>query len=272
MIKPGEIQKIAGSQGLRDTQIEKDYVIGWILFGISRNDYLSSVLAFKGGTAIRKFYLKDYRLSEDLDFTFSQGNMDVSVLKTEFGNTLKWVTDESRISLELRDDKVHGTGNFNFYIGYVGPLGGKIENKDIKVDICDNEKLCNSSVKLPSINEYSDLNEQYNLECYNLSEIISEKMRSLMQRTIPRDLYDLWYFFEKENKDILDYVSEFKVKAEFKNLKPDKFLETVNQKQLTFKTGWEKNLKMQIKDIPDFDTVWRELSRHFKKFNNYIND
>ena len=38
MITPGEIQKIASIHGLRDTQIEKDYVIGWILFGISKND------------------------------------------------------------------------------------------------------------------------------------------------------------------------------------------------------------------------------------------
>jgi predicted nucleotidyltransferase component of viral defense system len=88
MIKSGEIQKIAARQGLRDTQIEKDYVIGWILSGISRNDYLSSVLAFKGGTAIRKFYVNDYRLSEDLDFTFTKGKMDINVLKTEFDNII----------------------------------------------------------------------------------------------------------------------------------------------------------------------------------------
>jgi len=126
--------------------------------------------------------------------------MDVSVLKTEFENTIKWVSNESRISLELRDDKMHGTGNINFYIGYVGPLGGKIENKDIKVDICDNEKLCNNAAKQPALNEYSDLSEQYKLECYTLSEIISEKMRLLMQRTMPRDLYDIWYFFERKIK------------------------------------------------------------------------
>ena len=35
MLKPGEIQKIANRLGIRDTQIEKDYVIGWVLRGIS---------------------------------------------------------------------------------------------------------------------------------------------------------------------------------------------------------------------------------------------
>jgi len=37
MITKGEIQKIAHEQGVRDTQIEKDYVIGWMLKGISEN-------------------------------------------------------------------------------------------------------------------------------------------------------------------------------------------------------------------------------------------
>ena len=36
MIQPGEINKIAARLGLRDAQIEKDYVIGWILNGISK--------------------------------------------------------------------------------------------------------------------------------------------------------------------------------------------------------------------------------------------
>ena len=56
MITPGEIQQIAGRLGLRATQIEKDYIIGWILKGISSNGYLKKRLLFKGGTALRKIY------------------------------------------------------------------------------------------------------------------------------------------------------------------------------------------------------------------------
>ena len=62
MIKPGEIQKIAGRFGIRDTQIEKDYVIGWVLRGISNNRYLKEKLTFKGGTALRKIYFNNFRL------------------------------------------------------------------------------------------------------------------------------------------------------------------------------------------------------------------
>ncbi len=49
MIKPGEIQQKARENGVRDQQIEKDYVISWILRGISQHEYLSKIIVFKGG-------------------------------------------------------------------------------------------------------------------------------------------------------------------------------------------------------------------------------
>jgi predicted nucleotidyltransferase component of viral defense system len=52
MIKPGEIQKQATIDKVRDGQIEKDYVISWILFGISQNKFLQTQLIFKGGTVL----------------------------------------------------------------------------------------------------------------------------------------------------------------------------------------------------------------------------
>lgn len=36
MIKPGEIQKKANQVGVRDLQIEKDYILSWILWGYSK--------------------------------------------------------------------------------------------------------------------------------------------------------------------------------------------------------------------------------------------
>jgi predicted nucleotidyltransferase component of viral defense system len=51
LVQPGEIQSIAGKEGVRDTQIEKDYVISWVTYGIANNPFLKSNLVFKGGTA-----------------------------------------------------------------------------------------------------------------------------------------------------------------------------------------------------------------------------
>ncbi|MCB0706910.1 MAG: nucleotidyl transferase AbiEii/AbiGii toxin family protein [Saprospiraceae bacterium] len=69
MIKPGEIQKKAREIGVRDQQIEKDYILSWILQGIALHKQLSTAIVFKGGTVLKIVYFKDYRFSEDLDFT-----------------------------------------------------------------------------------------------------------------------------------------------------------------------------------------------------------
>ena len=61
MIRPAEIQKKANKERVRDTQIEKDYILTWILTGVAANGVLSKALAFKGGTVLGKFYFKDYR-------------------------------------------------------------------------------------------------------------------------------------------------------------------------------------------------------------------
>lgn len=69
MIKPGEIQQKARAVGVRDQQIEKDYILSWILCGIAKHEQLSKIIVFKGGTVLKKIYFEYYRFSEDLDFT-----------------------------------------------------------------------------------------------------------------------------------------------------------------------------------------------------------
>ena len=57
------------STGIPWHVIERDYLLSWILAGISQVPVLFDTLIFKGGTALRKCYFDDYRFSEDLDFT-----------------------------------------------------------------------------------------------------------------------------------------------------------------------------------------------------------
>ncbi len=269
MIKPAEINAAAGKTGVRDTQIEKDYVIAWILFGISKNELLKKELAFKGGTVLKKAYFPDYRFSEDLDFTFVETDFDTSKFKAEFQKILEWVYNESRIKLEIKEDTTHVTGNYNFYITYTGPLGGIGANKDIKVDIASDELICNKLELRKIIHSYSDLPD-FGMLCYSITEIISEKMRSLMQRTAPRDIYDLWFQFENEGLDIQDYVYCFIDKAKIKGKDPTKFVAEVLKKEKIFQTHWNTHLANQMSEVPEFSVVWRQLAKHWKQFEKII--
>ena len=53
--------------------LERDYLLSWVLAGISREAALRDTLVFKGGTALKKCYFGDYRFSEDLDFSALEG-------------------------------------------------------------------------------------------------------------------------------------------------------------------------------------------------------
>ena len=63
------LQEMRQRSGLPWEVLERDYLLSWILAGISRVDVLRDTLVFKGGTALKKCYFGEYRFSEDLDFT-----------------------------------------------------------------------------------------------------------------------------------------------------------------------------------------------------------
>ncbi len=53
--------------------LERDYLLSWVLAGISQVSVLHRTLVLKGGTALKKCYFGDYRFSEDLDFSGLDG-------------------------------------------------------------------------------------------------------------------------------------------------------------------------------------------------------
>ena len=69
MIGKHEIMDFSKEFGFSPNVVEKDYVLGWILDGISDQPGISADWIFKGGTCLKKCYFETYRFSEDLDFT-----------------------------------------------------------------------------------------------------------------------------------------------------------------------------------------------------------
>jgi predicted nucleotidyltransferase component of viral defense system len=264
MIKPSEIQQKAHEAGVRDQQIEKDYVLSWILQGISQHEHLSKVIVFKGGTVLKKIYFEDYRFSEDLDFTLLDNAITNEEIFVWFNETFEYVKEEANIPLEIIDDNEHEDGGINFYIGYVGPLGGQGSNKKIKVDISRTETLEFELVNKTVFIEYSDL-EEHQLLCYSLEEVLVEKMRTVMQRMQARDFYDLWYLLETNSMDVDFYVNEFKNKCVSKGLNPADFHKKLVERLPQYKGRWKSSLSEQIKDLPNYEQVERETLRHFKK-------
>ena len=264
MIKPGEIQQKANAVGVRDQQIEKDYILSWILFGIVKHEQLSKAIVFKGGTVLKKVYFEDYRFSEDLDFTVLNAEISNEQIFSWFNEVFEFIKDEANIPLDIIDNNEHEDGGINFYISYIGPLGGQGNNKRVKVDISRSEKLVFEPVMNDLIIGYSDL-EEHQLLCYPLEEVLVEKMRSVMQRMQARDFYDIWYLLEEHKMDADFYISEFEAKCKSKDLQHTDFTKKLDERLPQYKGRWKSSMSEQIKDLPDFDQVEREVKKHLKK-------
>ena len=100
MIGRQEILEFAREVGLDPNVVEKDYVLGWMLAGISRHPRTRDTWMFKGGTCLKKCYFETYRFSEDLDFTLVDASqVEEAVLRQLFSEITQWVYDESGIEL-----------------------------------------------------------------------------------------------------------------------------------------------------------------------------
>lgn len=264
MIKPGEIQQKARDAGVRDQQIEKDYVLSWILKGIAQHEQLSKTIVFKGGTVLKKIYFEDYRFSEDLDFTLLKNEISNEQIFEWFKEVFEYVKEEANIPLVIIDNNEHEDGGINFYISYTGPLGGQGNNKRVKVDISRSEQLEYPPIMKDVIVHYSDL-EAHQLLCYPLEEVLVEKMRTVMQRMQARDFYDIWFLLEQHNMDAAFHMREFEKKCASKKLKHSDFPKKLAERLPQYKGRWKSSMSEQIKDLPDFDQVEREVQRHLKK-------
>ena len=69
MIGRADIDDRVRAWGLREDVVEKDYVLGWVLWSIGVDPVLGGTWIFKGGTCLKKCYNVTSRFSEDLDFT-----------------------------------------------------------------------------------------------------------------------------------------------------------------------------------------------------------
>lgn len=266
MIKPGEIQQKARAVGVRDQQIEKDYILSWVLKGIAQHEQLSKVIVFKGGTVLKKIYFKDYRFSEDLDFTLINNEISNEQIFEWFKETFEYIKEEANIPLEIINNNEHEDGGINFYISYIGPLGGQGNNKRVKIDISRSEQLVFEPVMKDVFIGYSDM-EEHQLLCYPLEEILVEKMRSVMQRMQARDFYDLWYLLEQHEMDVDFYKSEFESKCKSKEINPADFPKKLAERLPQYKGRWQSSMSEQIKELPDFDQVEREVQRHLKRLS-----
>ncbi len=128
-------------------------------------------------------------------------------------------------------------------------------------------------INRPVAHEYSDkLSPAVNaIPCYDLMEVLSEKLRALIQRsyTAPRDYYDIWYLANHiPDLDWAAITEAFSEKMKFKNLEftgMDQLINSDNDKRI--QAAWVNSLGHQIRqrDLPSYSLVKEYLTTLFER-------
>lgn len=217
MITEQVLKKLAREWKLKVEDVEKYYIIGWILYGISKSTIAKRII-FKGGTAISKVYFPSrWRLSEDLDFTDLDGvdwNTVIDALEKEIPEI---VQKESGISLirKPRDVPHTNVGYLQYKMSYTGPLFSGM----IKIEVTK-ETFLGRVVTKPILNDPRDFDYPgFSLQVYSLETIIGEKIRAILQRGYIRDYYDVWRLLKENRFERAEAKSMFDKKCKAKGVK-----------------------------------------------------
>jgi predicted nucleotidyltransferase component of viral defense system len=262
MIPYLELRLAARTAGVPASTIERDYVQNWFLCVLAWND-----LALKGGTAIRKAYIPDYRFSDDLDFTLISP-MEIEKVQATVNAAVENVKKVGQIQLH-EAKSIAEVEN-----GYTMALRFKLQESPyntikIKLDFtkAENEDILTPLQPRPLIHRYSD-ECVTSLNCYSLEEMAAEKIRSLFQRTRARDLYDVWYLLGYGHMKESAVREIFREKCERRGVTVD--LAEFGKRRSDFKIAWNASLAHQMKAVPDFEKIFEWVVAAVPRFERVL--
>lgn len=274
MITHQEIKNLVTEWGLREDVIEKDYVIGWLLWGIGSDPDLSVHWAFKGGTSLKKCYIETWRFSEDLDFTVLPGGPDKpEMIDPVIKRILERVHDESGIDFSVRSPAFKYNEKYLYTEGsiyYRGPRNSPNPAR-IKLDISGSEKISRLTVLRTISHPYTDsLPAPSQVRCYAFEEVFAEKLRAMGERGRPRDLYDIVLLFRRRDlrgdPQLIKSVLEQKCASKGVSVPTFELIQNSSNKD-ELVSEWGNMLGHQLQVLPPFEQFWDELPNIFDWFN-----
>lgn len=187
---------------ISDFQVEQDLVITRALINIFSDQLLAGALAFRGGTALYKLYLKPAaRYSEDIDLVQVRSE-PAGVLMGRLRNVLEpWL---GKAVWKQTKDRV--TFSFRF-----ASEESVVVNLRLKVEINTREHFAILGFKKqPYFVNSRWFSGTTAITTYTLDELLATKLRALYQRKKGRDLFDLVTGLNVEQSDADRIVETFR--------------------------------------------------------------
>lgn len=279
MISRAAIDERVREWGLREDVVEKDYVIGWVLWGIGSDPGLADAWIFKGGTCLKKCYIETYRFSEDLDFTLGTGTLvEPGAILPAVQGMLARVEREPGINLSVRpprlDERIPGI-SIEGRIYYTGPRRTPAP-ASIKLDLRADEKIVRPTVLKPISHSYPDeLPPPATVRCYGFEEVFGEKLRALGERSRPRDLYDVINLYRRaEMTPHGPLIKEVLVEKCVGKGVPVTSVDLLTNSALVpeLAAQWDNMLGHQLPALPPFAEFWDALPGLFAWLDGEVHE
>jgi len=258
--------------------LERDYVLSWLLAGVSYVEALRDTLVFKGGTALKKCFFGDYRLSEDLDFTgigdVPTGKEMERAIQEVCVTAMSLLNEYAPVEIiceRYTEREPHPVGQEAFTIRARLPWQRSPQTR-VMVETAVDEEILMPVQKRSILHEYGERLEAQ-VKVYALEEIIAEKLRAILQhveqlhergwaRSRARDYYDLWRILNAYQNQLAlsDFGSVLRAKCTLRNVSfsgPDDFFEKTMLAHI--EKTWEQWLGPLVPKLPDLKIVIDEL-------------
>ncbi len=201
VISRDEIDEKAQEFGLHVANVERDYVIGWLLSGLYRASNLAEQMVLTGGNCFRKAYFPTTRYSKDVDLS-TPGWIDPHQILLGFRRICEYASDNCGVIFKIEETtirkKKHAEGDrqaFQIRL-YFEDFYGKPNSIiiSVRVDVLEFAKIVLPIQDRDLIHPYSDCRAAAaKIRCLKLEELLADKLKCLLQRVHTADLFDFVY-------------------------------------------------------------------------------
>jgi len=258
--------------------LERDYVLSWLLAGVSEVEALRDTLVFKGCTALKKCFFGDYRFSEDLDFSgigdVPTGERMEEAMREACERAVSLLDEYAPVEIACErytEREPHPGGQEAFTIRVQLPWQRTPQTR-VMIETAVDEKVLKPVQIRSIIHGYGEpLKAQ--VQVYALEEIVAEKLRAILQhveelhergwsRSRARDFYDLWRVLRayQNQLNLSNFSSFLRTKCSIRNVSFNDHNDFFENTMLNYiEKTWEQWLGPLVPDLPDFATVIGDL-------------
>lgn len=199
---------------VEDAQVEQDLVISRALVEMFLHPLLARSLAFRGGTALYKLYLRPpARYSEDIDLVQVEAGPAGAVMDAIQSTLNPWLGKPG-----WKQTQGRVTFRYGFESGGAPPMKMRLK---VEINTREHMAILGHAEHLFSVRSRW-FEQTASIRTFELDELLATKLRALYQRKKGRDLFDLTVALEDDRTDPQRIVQTFRSYMEAENRPPSR--------------------------------------------------